>query len=246
MKNWLNYFEHNRVHRHPVPWEREIGIAPLLRQPLIQSLQRFQVGESGEGNHLRARAATTNDPVYQAAIDLFIKEEQEHARLMACVLRKLGAPLLKHHWSDACFIALRRLFGLHHELLVLLVPEMIAKRYFRALRDGTSNPTIRAVAGQILHDEEGHLAFHVDYLQREFEFMSLPTRAVIRLLWRAVFRTACTVVILDHGSALRACGVSSACFWWDCGLIFDEVAAAIFSCAPTPALPKVAFGLKCE
>ena len=110
MKNWLNYFKSNRIQRRDIPSDHEINIEPNLRGPLIRSLQRFQVGESGEGLHLRRQAAKNGDANYQAAIDLFIKEEQEHARLMACVLRKLDAPLIEHHWSDACFILLRRLF----------------------------------------------------------------------------------------------------------------------------------------
>src|SRR6266478_409102 len=173
MKNWLNYFKSNRIQRQDIPSDHEINIEPNLRGPLIRSLQRFQVGESGEGHHLRRQAARTGDPAYQTAIDLFIKEEQEHARLMACILRKLNAPLLARHWSDGCFVLLRGLFGLHHELLVLLIPEMIAKRYFRALQDGFPDPILRGVFSQILHDEEGHLAFHIDFLQSAFASLSL-------------------------------------------------------------------------
>src|SRR5213075_377485 len=107
MKKWLNYFEHNRVHRRDVPWEQPLEIAaPSLRDALIRSLQKFQIGESGEGRHLRKKAANSGDPAYHAAIDLFIKEEQEHARLMAGILRKLNARLLHAHWSDGCFILL--------------------------------------------------------------------------------------------------------------------------------------------
>jgi hypothetical protein len=239
VQNWLNYFEHNRSHRLPIPWDRNIQIDPCLCLPLIRSLQKFQVGESGEGKHLRKQAATIRDVPYQAAIDLFIKEEQEHARLMAEVLKKLDAPLLQRHWSDGCFILLRRLFGLKHELLVLLMPEIIAKRYFRALRDATSDATLRAVFGQILHDEEGHLGFHIDFLQRAIATNSLLRRALARVGWRLLFRLACLVVIVDHRSILRAAGVSASAFWWDCGLIFDEVAAGIFSCAPTPAIARI-------
>jgi hypothetical protein len=246
MKNWLQYFTNNRIQRREIPWGREINIDPCLRGPLIRSLQRFQVGESGEGHHLRRQAARTGDADYQAAINLFIMEEQEHARLMAEILKKLNAPLLGHHWSDACFILLRRVFGLHQELLVLLMPEMIAKRYFRALYDGFSDPTVRAVCGQILHDEEGHLAFHVDYLQRAFASRSLAARILLRACWRVLFRAACLVVIVDHRAVLRGSGVSAATFWWDCGLIFDEVAAGIFSCAPTPAIMKITLGLKSD
>ena len=243
MKRWLNYFENNRRHRREIPWERSIALADHLRGPLIRSLQRFQVGESGEGHHLRRQAARTGDAAYQTAIDLFIKEEQEHARLMACILRKLNAPLLARHWSDGCFVLLRRLFGLHHELLVLLIPEMIAKRYFRALQDGFPDPILRGVFSQILHDEEGHLAFHIDFLQSAFASLSLPARALLRGLWRLIFRVATLVVILDHRAILRGVGVSAAAFWWDCGLLFDEVAAAILSCAPTPRIGKMELGL---
>jgi hypothetical protein len=246
MKSWLAYFTNNRIHRREIPWEREINIEPCLRMALVRSLQRFQVGESGEGHHLRRQAAKSGDADYQAAIDLFIKEEQEHARLMAEILKKLNAPLLGHHWSDACFILLRRLFGLHQELLVLLMPEMIAKRYFRALCDGFGDPTLRAVCGQILHDEEGHVAFHMDYLQRAFASRSLVARILLRACWRVLFRAACLVVIVDHRAVLRGTGVSAATFWWDCGLIFDEVAAGIFSCAPTPAITKIVCELKPE
>jgi hypothetical protein len=243
MKTWLKYFEHNRDHRQSIDWDRELEIPPWARAPLIRSLQRFQVGESGEGRHLRRQAATTRDTDYQAAIDLFIKEEQEHARLMACILKKLNAPLLKRHWSDSCFILLRRLFGLHHELLVLLMPEIIAKRYFRALRDGSSDPVLRAVCSQILHDEEGHLAFHVDFLQPALASVSVPSRIALRWIWRLLFQAVCLVVILDHRAILKATGVSKSAFWWDCGLIFDEVAAGIFSYAPVPAISRITAGL---
>lgn len=244
MKQWLEYFEYNRVHRREIPWERGVTVEPAMRAALIHSLKRFQVGESGEGRHLRKQAATTNDAVYTASIDLFIKEEQEHARLFAEILRRLGAKLLAHHWSDACFVLLRRLFGLNHELLVLLMPEMIAKRFFRALHDGVKDPVLRAIFAQVMHDEEGHLAFHIEFLQRSLAGLSLPSRILHRGLWRMFFRASCLVVLWDHRKILRAAGISSAKFWWDCGLIFDEVAAGIFSCAPTPAFVLPANAVK--
>ena len=233
--NWLNYFEENMANRAKIPWRKKIHVETHLRAPLIRSLQRFQVGESGDGKHLKMGARTTGDESYAAAINLFIKEEQEHARLMAEILKQLGAELLKSHWSDTAFVLLRRLLGLKHELLILLVPEMIAKRYFRALHDGTEDPVLKAVFAQICRDEDGHLAFHIDTLQKMFSAFSILGRALIKLLWKSVFRAACFVVIVDHCSVLRACGVSPATFWWDCGLIFDDVAADIFTRAPSPA-----------
>jgi hypothetical protein len=234
MKNWLAYFERNKRDRLQIPWHLKIEPEEKLRVPLIRSLQRFQIGESGEGRHLRAHAAGTGDAEYAAAIDLFIKEEQEHARLMAAILRRLRAPLLERHWSDGCFMYLRHVAGLKEQLLVLLLPEMIAKRHFRALHDGTENPVLRSVFAQICHDEEGHLNFHIDTLQDLFAKWPWWRRAGLRAFWRVLFRASCLVVMWDHGAVLSAVGVSKSLFWWDCGLIFDEVAARIFSSAPKP------------
>jgi hypothetical protein len=236
MKKWLRYFEHNRHQRLRISPGHAFEPEPHLRGPLIRSLQRFQIGESGEGRHLRRRAATTGDAEYEKCIDLFIREEQEHSRLQAGILDALGAPLLRRHWSNSCFVLLRRLFGLEEELLVLLVPEMIAQRFFCALRDGTSDPGLRAVFGRIVSDEDGHVAFHVDFLRRRFASMPLARRVLLRAGWRVIFRSACLVVMMDHRAALRAVGVSLAAFWWDCGLIFDEVAAALLRQAPVGAL----------
>jgi hypothetical protein len=235
MKNWVRYFEENRA-RSRVVVAQPLKPEPHLREALIHSLQRFQVGESGEGRHLRRHAALTGDVDYAKCINLFIKEEQEHSRLQAEVLMAMGARLLRRHWSNSCFVLLRRLFGLEEELLILLVPEMIAQRFFRALRDCTKEPSLRAVFAKIVGDEDAHVAFHVDFLRGRFANLPLARRILLRAGWRVVFRGACLVVMLDHRAALRASGISMAAFWWDCGLIFDEVAAAMFRRAPTGAL----------
>jgi hypothetical protein len=233
---WIDYFEKNRAGRIAVPWDRGVDIPPHLRQPLIRSLQRFQVGESGDGLYLRRNAAALADPAYFTAIDLFIKEEQEHARLLAQVLKTLGAPLLKRHWSATVFRLVRQALGLKQELLVLLVAEMIAKKYYRALNEGTDDPVLRAVFRQILNDELGHLAFHIEHLRRFFAPWPFAARLVICELWRAFYRVVCLVVWLDHRPALQALKVTPEGFWWDCGLIFEEVSNGVFNNAPLPAV----------
>ena len=229
MQYWLNYFKRNRKDRHPVPCEKGIRVEPDLRAPLIRSLQKFQLGESGEGRKLRQHAKDTGDPVYAGAIDLFIKEEQEHARLMGLILNELEAPRLQNHWTDWCFVLMRHLFGLHEELMILLLPEMIAKRYFRALYSGTNDPVLRAVFSQIARDEDGHLAFHTDYLRGAFQKMSFTRRILVLVIWRLAFRATCLAVMFDHWPVLKGVGIQPRQFWDDCGEIFDEVATGIFS-----------------
>jgi hypothetical protein len=233
--DWLEYFEGNRTRRMKIPWELGVHVEPRLRRPLIKSLQRFQVGEQGQGNHLKRGAAKTGDARYAATIDLFIKEEQEHSRLLARVLHGMVAPLLRWHWSDACFVLVRRLLGLRLELMVLLVAEMIAKRYYRMLRDGTNDPVVKAMCEQILHDEQAHVAFHCEYLHHALAHLPFLVRMFVHFAWRCFFYGVCLLVMYDHRQVMRATRVSPNEFWCDCDLIFSEDVGSIFG-------SKVVFG----
>ena len=234
MKTWHDYFKRNRDNRPNIPWKKGLQVEAFLRRPLIRSLQRFQLGESGNGRHLMKGAQKTGDKNYVQAMELFIKEEQEHARWLGEILQRLDAPPLTRHWSNLAFTGLRRLLGLREELFVLLVAEMIAKRYYHTLREGTNDPVLKMVFGQMWQDEMGHVAFHTDFLQRVFSSWSLPIRVIVRALWRALYRVVCLVVMLDHRALIRAAGDSLPAFWWDCELTFDEVAASIFSFSQRP------------
>ena len=171
-------------------------------------------------------------------MELFIREEQRHAALMAGILTRLNAPLLTSDWTDNCFVFMRHMSGLHIELLVVLLPEMIARVYFEALRRGFSNPAMHAVFAQIVRDERGHLAFHADYLNNAFAQMSFPRRIAVQMAWRLVYRVVCLIVYVDHGPLLRAVGMPAKKFGEECGAVFDEVAAKIFSPAHVLSRPE--------
>src|SRR5262249_25142091 len=126
------------------------------------------------------------------------------------------------------FRAVRHAAGLHLEILVLLVAELIAKRYYRALEEGTGDPVLRAVFGQIVRDELGHVAFHCDRLNRAFAPLPSAVRCLIAASWRTFFRAVTLVVMADHRTVLRAVGVTPRAFWRDCGRIFEEAAGQIF------------------
>lgn len=230
--DWLAYFERNRERRLLIPWERGIAVEAQLRAPLVHSLRRFQVGEQGDGRHLRQAAAATGDSDYAAAISLFVQEEQEHARMLAGLIHGMGGSLMRWHWSDACFVALRRLSGLRLELMVLLIAEMIARAYYRALYDGTRDVVLRMAFAQILRDEVGHVTFHCDTLQRAFQPHSPAARRLVRRLWRILYRCVCLVVIVDHRPVLRAARASPRAFWRECGQIFEDISARIFGLRP--------------
>ncbi|MFI6318316.1 ferritin-like domain-containing protein [Nonomuraea sp. NPDC050556] len=195
---WLAAFEAERESRRASAdpdWSQGAQLTPAL----IASIQRFQVGEDGDGRNLIDKASATGDAVYAAAVRLFVAEEQNHARLLARLLTAAGATTLAGHWSDTVFVRLRRLLGLRLELMVLMIAEVIALRYYRALRDGSSDPLAREVAARILADEERHVPFHIHRLRQEPPAQLLTVGA-----WWILMLGTVTVVALDHGRALKA------------------------------------------
>lgn len=234
---WLGHFERKREENPwgSIPWEEGLNVEVTLRGPLIHSLRRFQVGETGEGAHLVANAAGTGGQDYVRAIQLFVQEEREHAEILRRILIALDATLLEEHWSDTVFVTLRRTMGLRTELMVLLIAEMIARRYYHALYEGTRDPVLRDAFARILRDEAGHVAFHGDHLRSMFASYPATTRTFIRLAWKGLFRLVCLVVMWDHRGILKATGVSRSGFWRDCGRIFDKTAAHVFRASLIPA-----------
>ncbi|WP_067829480.1 diiron oxygenase [Nocardia inohanensis] len=197
-------------------WTRPATLHP----DLIRSIQRFQVGEDGDGANLVSKADAAGDPTYAAAARLFIAEEQNHARLLEQLLNSAGAQTISSHWTDAVFVRLRRALGLRLELMTLSVAEVIAVRYYRALRDGTADPLTTQVASLILEDERRHVPFHIQRLRQSFTAASRPTRTLAALTWWLVFAGATIVVTLDHGPALRQLGITRTRFIRDAIALF--------------------------
>ena len=234
-RNWAEYFQANRRRRINIDWTKSVTLCEGKRAAFTASLQRFQVGESGEGNHLKKYAAQTGDDEYLQAIELFIAEENYHAQMLTRVLESLDAPLLHGHWSDAAFIVIRRFSGLHMELMILMVAELIAKRYYRALHDGSLDENLRAMCVQILRDENAHVAFHCDTLSRAFARHSVVRRVWTRFWWKRFYRLVCRIVAWDHRGVLRAADVSSK--EWMCATdeVFEQAARLIFVSEEVPS-----------
>src|SRR5688572_29017854 len=83
---WRHYFEENRKMRPAVKLPNEITLDEAVQVPLIRSLQKFQIGETGEGRHLRKYAKNYGNADYIKCVDMFIKEEQSHAQILSQVI----------------------------------------------------------------------------------------------------------------------------------------------------------------
>ncbi|GLZ77807.1 hypothetical protein Afil01_26140 [Actinorhabdospora filicis] len=230
--DWIADFttaRERRAARGDPDWTR----GARLPGALIRSIQRFQVGESGDGAQLKAKARRAGDPGYAEAVGLFVAEEQNHARMLALLLAAAGTGTITGHWSDAVFVRLRRFLGLRLELLVLMVAEVVALRYYRALRDGCGDTLASEVAGRILADEERHVPFHCRRLREGFAGLSPVARRAVTSGWRGLLAGAALVVAFDHGPALRALGVGRAAFVRDLLRLSAPLAREIGGFAPT-------------
>lgn len=223
--SWTREFEANAVARSTAEdpdWDRGARLDPVL----ARSVQRFQVGESGDGANLIRKAEAAGDPAYATATRLFVAEEINHARLLRKLLSSAGYETISSHWTDMVFVRLRRALGLRLELMVLSIAEVVALRYYRALRDGTTDPVTTEVARLILDDEQRHVPFHCQRLQVAFAPTPRPLQFVLLLAWWLVLLGATLVVAIDHGPALRQLGVTRTAFTRDVIALFQGVATA--------------------
>ncbi|MFD5514746.1 ferritin-like domain-containing protein [Streptomyces sp. NPDC127066] len=223
---WTRRFEDERERRR-AQGDPDWGRSATLHPAVWAGIQRFQVGEDGDGVNLVGKADQAGDADYAQAVRLFVAEEQNHARLLARLLAAGGMPTLSGHWSDAAFVRLRRLMGLRMELLVLMIAEVVALRYYRALRDGTDDPLTTEVAGRILSDEQRHVPFHCERLHASLAELPRATRRPVMALWRLLLLAVSFVVVADHGRALRRLGIGRLRFVADAMALSREVVSDV-------------------
>lgn len=228
---WVDHFEQNdAVHAEvdaAIEFDSDCVLADDVRQPLIASVRRFQLGESGDGHQLLRNAERAGDLEYTQAIKSFVAEEQQHAALLLRLLTYLGGTPMRKHWSDAVFVRMRRLMGLRTELMVLSVAEIVALSYYGGLSSAGPDPVVRAVAARIVDDERAHVRFQRHRLSAGFARAGLPQRMLAFGLWWVVAVGATSVVVLDHGSLLDAIGYRRLRFIRDVLADFSAMAAAV-------------------
>lgn len=209
---WSAYFAGNaRVQRaleDTIDWGEPMLLASRERRAWVASLQRFQLGESGDGAHLLGELRRGGEDDVLVAARAFVAEEGGHARLLRLLLARFDAAPLQDHWSDAAFVAARRLLGVATELAVIAVAEAVALVYYDRLAAGAPDPVIRGVARRILSDELGHVPFVTDRIALDLARWGRVRRGLLRLFWWAAGVGATLVLAIDHAGVLRQCGTT--------------------------------------
>ena len=109
---WRLYFERNA--RRPLPPVSDVDISPEMRRGLITALQKFQLGESGEGRIAQRIDRIFIDGIdddYRASLKFFVKEEMRHARILGRMIEAAGGERLRRHWTHAGFSRARNVLG---------------------------------------------------------------------------------------------------------------------------------------
>jgi len=228
---WIDHFEQNElVHAQTdaaIEFDGRCELSDGVRRPLVESIRRFQLGESGDGKQLLGKAQRAGDPEYLRAAQLFVAEEQQHAALLLRLLGYLGGQPLRKHWSDVVFVRLRRLMGLRTELMVLTVAEVVALSYYGGLAAAGPDGVVRAVAARIVADEHPHVRFQEDRLRAGFAASSRAVRALAFAFWWLTAIGATVVVAYDHGPLLDAIGYRRTRFIRDVLADFAKVVATV-------------------
>lgn len=205
---WKQYFRQNRDHFKHIDIDRADVLTEAEKKLIRSSLQQFQRGEHSEGKNLYVFAEKFGDPDYLDCIRLFIQEEQRHAMVLSAYMRKNRIPLLRGHWVDHVFRKLRKLAGIENTVRVLLVAEIIAKVYYRALCRATSSTLLQDICTQILGDEDQHIRFQCDALRVFQQRKSLAGKLLLSVWQLALMTGTILVVWLYHRKVLYKGGYS--------------------------------------
>ncbi len=164
----------------------------------------------------------TREQDYYNAIVQFIREEQRHARDLARFMNRQEIPLIRDHWIDRVFRELRRFAGLELSIIVLITAEIIAKVYYKALKNSTNSRILRELCDQILLDEEKHVEFQSETLHKLGKARSKTVNDCIGLFHRGLLEGTLFIVWHQHKSVFKAGGYIFSNFFSVCRYEYKE------------------------
>lgn len=216
LRVWLNHFEYHAEQPRGASGGPLSALRPEERRLIARSMATFQLGEQSDGaGLLRAAyrfAAAHGDELLPRITELFIREEQRHARLLREFMEEHGIRAKGGHWTDAIFRRVRRLAGFELYLHVLITAELIGNVYYRALESVTGCQRLKVLCRTLIADELAHVGYESELILGLRARKCAVSRALIRLAHRAFFCGAASAVWISHRAVLRGAGHSAAGF----------------------------------
>ncbi|MGH8297417.1 MAG: hypothetical protein ACRETZ_18230, partial [Steroidobacteraceae bacterium] len=220
LRIWLNHFEYHAQQPRGAAGSDGSALGPGERRLIARSIATFQLGEQSDGTGLlRAAyrfAAAHGDELLPRITELFIREEQRHARLLREFMDEHGIRGKCLHWSDTLFRRVRRLAGFELYLHVLITAELIGNVYYHALESVTHSQRLRILCRTIIADELAHVGYESELILELRALKPAFLAALTRLMHRAFFCAATGAVWISHHVVLRRAGHSPAGFLRQC------------------------------
>ncbi len=220
LRVWLNHFEYHAEQPRGAASGSPTALRAEERRLIGRSIATFQLGEQSDGSGLlRAAcrfAAAHGDELLPRITELFIREEQRHARLLRKLMDEHGIRARSRHWSDAIFRRLRRLAGFELYLHVLITAELIGNVYYHALESATGCQRLRALCRTLIADELAHIGYESELILELRGRKPAFLRTLMRLMHRAFFCGAACAVWISHRAVLRCAGHTAAGFLRTC------------------------------
>jgi rubrerythrin len=221
---WLAHFRSQAAHPRQVPATLPDTLSCRERRLIEDSIATFQLGESSDGTHLR-RAVRQHPPVQDGALveifDLFIAEEQRHARLLGEFMQDHEIAPRERAITDQVFRGLRRLGGLEARLRILLVAEIIGIVFYRALEVVTDCRRLQILCRTLAADELVHVAFESQLLLAMKSRRSAFSKLLRGAGEQALLGAAALCVWLTHRRVLKSAGYGPLLFLRDCRSQYD-------------------------
>lgn len=239
-ESWCRHFSTKATAEDRLPWDDPVALSGVEKRCITKSIQQFQLGEGSSGRRLLQRglaySQVSGDPAFVTALSLFVKEEQRHSSYLLRFMRREGISASRSHWVDTVFRRVRVLAGLELSLRVLVSAEIIAVPYYRALRDATASPLLRAICTEILQDEATHLRFQASMLSRTGARRSVSADRAVSWAHLLFLLATCYVVWFEHHQVFRAAGYSRQRFlagaFWEFNRLDDAVCRRLRTSLP--------------
>lgn len=224
---WLEHFERSLRRDRPFDFRQPLLLPAEVRGPVLASLQVFQRGLTSTGLDLRTKVRETCDRDYALAMDLYVREKNAHAELLAQLLWAAGERPSKRNLPDFLFRRIRRSLDWAPEVMVLLCAEMATMPFFRVLASHLEQPLVQDVLESIIADQAWHLGFHIDHLRPELEARSAIERTVLQQAWVGVFGTTLSGLLVETHDVFEALGYRRLAYWTDAWNLFAQVQSGL-------------------
>jgi rubrerythrin len=213
---WVAHFEKN-LEKKRINWQQKPEITQDELQRIRYGLRAWQKGETSDGHNLRTAAfryaRKINDPMYYKAIGLFIKEEQKHGANLGRYIDLIGEKRIQFDWGDYLF---RRIRGLNRSMEVwtvtVIVVELAAQVFYRALKNATNCPLLRQICSDILIDEAYHIRFQQERLMEILSRKTFLSRHLSQISYYLFGLFVARIIWQAHSQAFLAGAVNRSVF----------------------------------